>query len=138
MRGSCLCGGLRYEITGRSLGINYCHCRKCRKASGTAFATNMAVAENEFAIRSGAENLASFESSPGKKRHFCRVCGSRAPGRSPDGKHYYVPAGLLDDDPGVRGAFHMFVGSKAPWFEITDELPRFEGWVPGYGPDDQK
>ncbi|MEE8165137.1 MAG: GFA family protein, partial [Myxococcota bacterium] len=44
--------------------------------------------------------------------------------------------GLFDDDPGVKPALHMFVGSKAPWWEIGDDLPQFEEWVPGYGPDD--
>ncbi len=54
-----------------------------------------------------------------------------------DGKIYSVPAGLLDHDPGVKPALHIFVGSKAPWWEITDDLPQFEKWVPGYGPDEQ-
>jgi hypothetical protein len=54
--------------------------------------------------------------------------------QSGDGKLYFIPPGLLDDDPGVKPALHMFVGSKAPWWEITDDLPQFEEWVPGYGP----
>ena len=76
MRGSCLCGEIRYEIRGPLLGINYCHCRQCRKASGSAFAANAGVATKHFELTSGLDSLASYESSPGKKRYFCAKCGS--------------------------------------------------------------
>jgi hypothetical protein len=133
IRGSCLCGGVRFELAKVPLLV-LCHCSMCRKASGTAFEAGAAVPAADFAFREGTELVQSYESSPGTRRSFCRVCGSRAPSLSADGRLYFVPAGLLDGDPGVRPALHMFVGSKAPWWEIGDALPRFEGWVPGYGP----
>ena len=127
MRGSCLCGELRYAISGRSPGINYCHCRQCRKASGTAFATNMAVAAENFEIQSGAGSLKSFESSPGKRRFFCAECGSpifSQSTRAPD--VVYVRVGTVDDDSGLRPDVHIHVASKAPWYEIADDLPQLQ------------
>jgi hypothetical protein len=75
-----------------------------------------------------------FESTPGSFRVFCRVCGSTAPGKAPYLTTVSIPAGLLDDDPGVRPKLHVFAGSKAPWWEITDGLPQHEKWVPGFAP----
>ncbi len=135
--GSCLCGGVRFEITKVPL-IVLCHCSICRKANGAAFDSGAAVPVADFKLTTGDDLIQTYESSPDTRRAFCRVCGSRAPSRSRDGKLYFVPAGLLNDDPGVKPALHIFVGSKAPWWDITDDLPQFEKWVPGYGPDDQR
>ena len=137
VRGSCLCGGIRFEVTEVPL-IVLCHCSRCRKAYGAAFESGAAVPAANFELTKGQDLIQTYESSPGTRRAFCRVCGSRAPSGSADGKLHFVPAGLFDDDPGVKPALHMFVGSKAPWWEITDDLPQFEKWVPGYGPDDSK
>ena len=135
--GSCLCGGVRFEITKVPL-IVLCHCSICRKANGSAFDSGATVPVADFKLATGDDLIQIYESSPTTRRAFCRVCGSRAPSKSRDGKHYYVPAGLLNDAPGVKPALHIFVGSKAPWWDITDDLPQFEEWVPGYGPDDQR
>lgn len=137
VRGSCLCKGVQFEATEVRL-IVLCHCSMCRKANGAAFESGAAVPSADFKLTKGEDLIQTYESSPRNRRAFCRVCGSRAPSSSADGKLYHVPAGLLDDDPGVKPALHMFVGSKAPWWEITDDLPQFEKWVPGYGPDDSK
>ncbi len=135
--GSCLCGGVRFEITKVPL-IVLCHCSICRRANGAAFDSGAAVPVADFKLTTGDDLIQIYESSPGTRRAFCRVCGSRAPSKSRDGKLYFVPAGLFNDDPGVKPALHIFVGSKAPWWDITDDLPQFEKWVPGYGPDDQR
>jgi hypothetical protein len=137
IRGSCLCGGVRFEAREVPL-IVLCHCSICRKANGAAFEAGAAVPAADFRLIDGAELIRHYESSPGNQRAFCSVCGSRAPSLSRDRNLYFVPAGLLDDDPGVRPALHIFVGSKAPWWQITDDLPRFEKWVPGYGPNDRE
>ena len=136
VRGSCLCGGVRFEAT-RVPFIVICHCSLCRKASGSAFEAGALVATSDFELRAGRDLIQSYESASGTQRCFCRVCGSRVPSIAVDGNLYLVPAGLLDDDPTVKPAFHQFVGSKAPWWEITDELPQFEKSVAGYAPTDQ-
>jgi len=123
--GSCLCHGVRYEVTGPLGPVALCHCSMCRKATGSAFASNAAVAVADFRIVAGAELVASYESSPGKFRHFCRTCGAPLFSRDPKmPEHVRIRLGGLDDDPGVRPAFHYGVESKAPWFEITDPLPQ--------------
>jgi hypothetical protein len=128
---------VRFELAQVPL-IVLCHCSICRKANGAPFESGASVPAADFTLRTGEDLIQIFESSPGVRRAFCRVCGSRAPSESRDRDVYFVPAGLLDDDPGVKPALHMFVGSKAPWWDITDDLPQFEEWVPGYAPDDQK
>ena len=130
-RGSCLCGGIRYEVD-RFLGnaVN-CHCSMCRKATGAAFRTRVAVPAAAFRWTAGEELLSRYESSPGETRTFCRVCGATLPTFFRDHPEQLgLPLGTLDDDPGVRAVAHVFVGSKAPWFEITDDLPQFAGGKP--------
>ena len=98
----------------------------CRKAHGAAFATFAGVPANEFRFISGEDVVRLYESSPGSHRAFCSVCGSNAPARASDNKMVFVPAGLFDDDPGARPTLHMFVDSKAPWWDIDDDLPKFK------------
>jgi hypothetical protein len=133
LTGRCLCGDVRYEITGPLGPVIYCHCSQCRRASGSAFATNASVAAKNFRITSGKDRLVEYESSPGKLRGFCGRCGSPVSSRVLDAPEIVrVRLGLLDLDPGAeaRPVAHLHVGSKAPWFEITDDLPRFEKAAP--------
>jgi hypothetical protein len=133
IKGSCLCGGIRFEIDSvRSL--THCHCSNCRKLTGAAFGSFVHVDESKFRLLSGKELIQQFESAPGSFRAFCRTCGSIAPGKAPYLPTVSIPAGLLDDDPGVRPKLHVFAGSKAPWWDITDGLPQHEKWVPGFAP----
>ena len=132
LKGSCLCGVVRYEITGPFIAAGHCHCSICRKSHGAAFATWAHVAPDQFRWTSGAEAIAGYESSPGRARCFCSKCGS--PLVSTDaGKVTEVVLGTVDGDPGVRPREHIFVRAKAPWYEIADALPQFEEWPPGLG-----
>ena len=74
--GSCLCNGIRFEIKGSINDIVYCHCSQCRKVQGSAFATNGVVARDTFRIVKGDDLLSAYESSPGKRKYFCKQCGS--------------------------------------------------------------
>jgi hypothetical protein len=126
--GSCLCGAVRYQISGDLKPIQLCHCMDCRKAQGTAFAANMPVAADKFRFLSGEDALRAYESSPGKERVFCGTCGSPILSRltaKPDTVR--VRVGTLD--PPVRAplAFHFHVKSKADWWQITDELKQYSG-----------
>ena len=82
----------------------------------------------------GEELIHRYESSPGSFRAFCGVCSSLVPGQAPYLETMSIPAGLLDDDPEVRPRLHVFTSSKAPWWNITDDLPQHAKWVPGYEP----
>jgi len=129
--GSCLCGGIRYAVDGPLGPVVHCHCSMCRKATGAAFRTRAAVPSAAFHWRAGESLLARFESSPGEERTFCRVCGSTLVTLFRDRPDEIgLALGTLDADPGVRPWAHVFVGSKAPWYEIEDDLPRFSATVP--------
>ena len=128
LKGSCLCGAVRYELRGDPLMMYYCHCGTCQKATGSAFATNVIVRADDFVVVSGREALSAFESSPGKHRCFCSTCGSPIYSQAEQTKHVVsVRCGTLESDPVVRPAAHSWVGSKAPWFEICDALPQSPG-----------
>jgi hypothetical protein len=131
LRGSCLCGGVKYEIRGKLSGVLNCHCSLCRKAQGSAFRSRAVVKISDFSWISGQALLSYYESSPGNHRGFCRVCGSPIHSRyesKPD--VYGLPLGALDDDPNIKPAYHVFVGSKAPWHDITDDLPQYDEFPP--------
>jgi hypothetical protein len=100
----------------------------CRKAHGAAFRSRARVAAADFRWVQGEELVTYYESSPGNHRGFCRVCGSPLISRFDRNPSVYgLALGTLDDDPGVRPQLHVFVGSKASWFDITDDLPQFPG-----------
>ncbi len=127
LKGSCLCGGIRYEIDADLGPVTNCHCIQCRKASGASFATNASVPAGSFRFVVGGDLLREWESSPGIRRCFCGRCGSQILKRkdaSPESIRLRL--GTLDTDPGVKPSKHIFVGSKAAWLEITDDLPVFE------------
>jgi len=135
VEGGCLCGGVRFEADSVAM-ITTCHCSKCRRSRGAAFSTTASVRASEFRFLRGEELIQTYQPpSDTYAPSFCRVCGSPAPFAVEERQLVLVPAGLLDDDPGVRPALHMFVGSKAPWWEISDDLQQFETWVPGYEPE---
>jgi len=130
IRGSCLCGQVKYQLSGGVELINNCHCSMCRKAHGAAFGSFLHAASDGFCWVAGEGSLERYQSSPGNIRAFCRTCGSNMPVLEDGGAQVNIPAGTLDDDPGVRPIVHIFTGSKAPWFEIADALPQFSEFPP--------
>ena len=124
LRGSCLCGGIRYEVTGPLRTPLNCHCSMCRKATGAAFRTRAAVTESDFHWISGEDLLGRYRSSEFETRTFCSVCGSTLVTLIPRRKEAGLALGTLDDDPGIRTERNIFVSSKAPWNEICDDLPQ--------------
>ena len=133
--GSCLCGGIRYEVDGAFGKIVNCHCSMCRKATGAAFRTRAAIPKAAFRWLSGEDLVTRYNSSTEETRTFCRVCGSTLPTFFRDRPDELgLPLGTLDDDPGVRPSANVWVDSKAPWWEITDALPQYpEGIKPATG-----
>lgn len=133
LQGGCLCGAMRYEVDGPLTDVSNCHCSMCRRFHGAAFATYAMVSAEDFRWLSGQELLSVYESSPGNGWAFCRVCGSSL-GLPSHGKLISLALGTLDKDPGVRPEYHIFVGSKAAWHDITDTLPQHNAWPPGRKP----
>lgn len=127
LKGSCLCGGIGYEITGPVGRSLYCHCSMCRKSHGSAFRARLAVPRSSFRIVRGEDLLVEYRSSASTVRRFCRVCGSPMMNSwDPEPDNYGLAMGTLEDDPGVRASCHVFVGSKAPWYDIADDLRQYE------------
>jgi hypothetical protein len=129
IRGSCLCGGVKFELTGPLLRPLNCHCTNCRKQHGAAFRGRVRVNVADLRWLEGEALVRFYESSPGFHRGFCSVCGSPVINKS-QRPEYGVPLGILDDEPSVRPERHCFVANRAPWFEITDDLPQDAGYPP--------
>jgi hypothetical protein len=133
IRGSCICGAIRFEID-RVRALTHCHCKNCRKLTGAAFATYAHVDADKFRFVAGEDMVVEYESSQGSFRKRCKVCGCLVPGKASYLPTVSIAAGLLDDDPLVRPMLHVFASSRAPWWEIHDDLPQHAKWVPGYEP----
>jgi hypothetical protein len=126
LRGSCPCGAVAFGVRGPIQAIRNCHCSRCRKARAAAHATNMVVAADALRFERGEDRLVSYKLPEARffTQVFCRDCGTKLPRVDPSRGIAVVPMGALDDDPGRGPDHHIFVGSKAPWFEIADELPQ--------------
>lgn len=127
MKGSCLCGDVSYEVTPPFKFFQYCHCSRCRKVSGSAHASNLLIAPEQFQWISGEELVGRFEEKNAKyfASSFCKKCGSSMPWLAQGGKNRIVPAGTLDDDPGIRPQQSIFYASKACWYEQVSDLPQY-------------
>ena len=129
--GGCLCGAITYELRGDIGAFGYCHCRSCRKASGSAFGANAPIARSALRLRDPESVLREYESSSGKFRVFCSRCGSPIYAYlrdTPDTLRLRL--GSLDSDLPDRVRAHLFVADKASWEEIGDDAPRFDAWPP--------
>jgi len=124
--GGCLCGAVRYELTQAPVWAHNCHCSRCRKASGTAFASNLFFPRDALRYTQGEDALRSFKLPEAERftQVFCALCGSPLPFPSKQPGLVGVPMGSLDTDSGYRPQAHIFTGSGAPWFTITDTLPQ--------------
>jgi len=128
MRGSCLCGQISYELMAPVELLVHCHCSRCRKAHGAPYATFAAVPRAGFRWIQGEEAVATYAPDGWGTRPYCPRCGSPAP--AVRGDRVDVPAGALEGPlPDVPG-LHIFVGSKAPWVELSDGLPQHEEYPP--------
>ena len=131
--GSCLCGEIKFQITGQLNHIQICHCQQCRKAQGGPLATNIPVCTRNLTFVKGEEYLQEFESltRKGKSRVFCRRCGSPIFSRLDTAPAVIrVRAGTLDEPFASELALHQFVASKASWWTIDDELPQHDKYSP--------
>jgi len=127
IRGSCLCGGIRFEVDPPFLWASYCHCSRCRKHSGADHGVQARVPREQFRLLQGEELISVYRPGDGRVKAFCSVCGSSLFGNEwPDGDQIGVRLGAFDDDPGIRPEFHTFVDSQPPWSEVPDDgLPRY-------------
>ncbi len=130
-RGSCLCGQVTYRLEAEITELACCHCQQCRKAQGTAFATNAPVNEADFTFESGRELIREYESTPGKFRAFCSLCGSPLYSRLASRPGLLrLRIGTLDTPLPHRPDYHIFAADKAEWYTLEDEQPQYPGFKP--------
>jgi hypothetical protein len=124
LAGKCFCGAVQYTVADEFLYAANCHCSNCRRTTGSAFKPFAGIARDRLRITQGAENLMIFGEEAAHNTH-CKLCGSLLYSVVRDGAYVHVAMGTLVDDPTIRPTKHIFVGSKAPWFTITDDLPQY-------------
>ncbi|MCU7940410.1 MAG: GFA family protein [gamma proteobacterium symbiont of Bathyaustriella thionipta] len=130
--GQCLCGVVQFEIKGPIHHIVHCHCSECRKAQGSAYATNGIVQSTDFKILCGKDKLTAYESSPGQKKYFCKICGSPIISkRKLKPEQLRIRLGTVTSNVMEQPEAHIFVSSKADWDIIHDDLPQYEAYEPG-------
>jgi hypothetical protein len=128
LRGSCLCGAVRYAVPDAFLYALNCHCSKCRRTTGAAFKPIAGIEVQSFRVTEGADDRLFYGSTDTHDVH-CRHCGSFLYSLVREAAYIHVGMGTLIDPPSIRPSAHIFVGSKAPWFTITDTLPQYDGHV---------
>lgn len=126
LRGSCLCGTVRYAVPDAFLYAINCHCSKCRRSTAAAFKPIAGIEVERFTVTDGVEERLIYGAPDAHDAH-CRRCGSFLYSLVRDARYIHIGMGTLLDAPSIRPSAHIFVGSKAPWFTITDDLPQFEG-----------
>ncbi len=126
LAGKCFCGAVQYTVADEFAYAMNCHCSNCRRTTGSAFKPFAGIERGKLAVSKGADALL-IHGSPTNHDAHCKVCGSLLYSLVREAKFVHVAMGTLVDAPGIRPSRHIFVGSKAPWFEITDDLPQFDG-----------
>lgn len=125
--GRCECGQVRYQVSGEIHDYSHCHCSQCRRLHGAAYVSFAGVSRADFSYLSGDEQVASYASSDTHQRLFCSNCGaSLGVELSLEPDDLYLAMGSVDGDPALPPAYHIFVGSKAPWHEICDDAPQYD------------
>jgi hypothetical protein len=125
LAGRCLCVAVRYCVADQFAYAANCHCSNCRRATGAAFKPFAGIAREKLTVTDGEDRLMRFGDDSGHDAH-CGVCGSLLYSVVRDGAFVHVTLGTLVDAPSIRPTSHIFVGSKAPWFTITDDLPQYD------------
>jgi hypothetical protein len=134
LAGKCLCGGVTYAAPDEFLYALNCHCSKCRRATGSAFKPFAGIERSKLKLTGGGNSLMIYGDENGAHDVHCKACGSLLFSVVREGAYVHVAMGTLVDDPAIRPTAHIFVGSKAPWFAITDSLHQYQAHVPATGP----
>jgi hypothetical protein len=125
LAGKCFCGGVHYAVADEFSYAANCHCSNCRRTTGSAFKPFAGIERDKLVVTKGRDSLLIFGDETGYDAH-CKVCGSLLYSLVRAGAFIHVSMGTLVDVPTIRPTKHIFVGSKAPWFTITDALPQYE------------
>lgn len=127
LKGHCECAAIQITADAPIDDFSHCHCAQCRRLHGAAYATFARVPRAAVRVESGEHLVSRYASSARNTRLFCSICGSTLlvdPQDEPGG--LYLSMSILEGDPPTPQAYHSYVASKAPWHEITDDLPQFD------------
>jgi len=132
IKGSCLCGSVAFTVTPPFSAFRYCHCSRCRKASGSAYAANLLVPRSQFEWLKGEACIRRFDLPEAQRFSvwFCSECGSRVPHSIRTRDDVLVPAGMLDTDPQMRPHNNIFWASKASWYVEPQQMQLFSEYPP--------
>jgi len=125
LAGRCECRAVRYQVPDEFLYAANCHCSNCRAATGSAFKPFAGIEREKLRVTAGGGDLMIVGTSD-ENHTRCAQCGSLLYSVVRNGAYVHVALGSLEDEPSIRPTEHIFAGSKAPWYEITDELPQNE------------
>lgn len=134
LSGKCFCGAVVYTVPDAFQYAMSCHCSNCRRTTGSAFKPFAGIKRDKLIVTQGESRLMIFGDDSANDSH-CRLCGSLLYSVVRNGGFVHVAMGTLLDAPAIRPSAHIFVGSKAPWFAITDDLPQYEEFPPGVSAD---
>ena len=130
LAGKCFCGSVSYEVADAFVYAANCHCSNCRRTTGSAFKPFAGIERDKFRLTAGDDRLLLYGDESGHDAH-CGRCGSLLYSLVREGAYVHVPMGTLVDEPSIRPSAHIFVGSKAKWFTITDDLPQYDEHTTG-------
>jgi hypothetical protein len=132
LKGSCLCGAVKYEVSGEPRRFYHCHCSRCRKATGTGHASNLFLQPGALKWLSGEGEVRAFKVPEAKRftNSFCATCGSRLPRQAKDADAVVIPAGSLDEEAPIKPQAHIFYGSRVSWSCAGDGLQVCEEYAP--------
>ena len=125
LEGKCLCGAVRYAVLDEFAYALNCHCSNCRRATGSAFKSFAGIERSKLQLTEGFEQLSIFGDESAHDVR-CRTCGSLLYSVVREGAYAHVTLGTLVDEPTIRPTAHIYVGSKATWYTITDTLPQHD------------
>ena len=126
LKGSCLCGAVRYEVKGRPSKFYHCHCKRCRKATGTGHASNLLMTDATLRFVEGEPLIRQYKVPEAQRfaRQFCSICGSSLPRSSGSAERVVIPAGSLDEEPPIKPEARIFWDSRAEW-SCGNDLPEY-------------
>jgi hypothetical protein len=130
LRGQCLCGAVRYAVSNAFRYSFNCHCSQCRRATGSAFKPFAGIESEALRLTEGSGEVMIYGNPQAAHDVHCGRCGSLLYSVVREGAYVHVTLGTLLDAPGIRPSAHLFVGSRAPWHEITDSLPQYDAFPP--------
>lgn len=132
LKGSCLCGAVKYQVTGEPKRFFHCHCSRCRKATGTGHASNLFIQPGSLQWLEGEERIRTFKVPDAIRftNNFCATCGARLPRQAKDSDIVMIPAGSLDDAAPIKPQARIFSESRTNWSCTGDEIPVYSEYAP--------